>query len=193
MTAHVGDRDTVLQSTAYGRGAERAVARAMSRRTCERRRRGTVGGHEVPRGSVLGLAFAGIGLIVLAGVSYFALAGAASNDPTPPSAWPVYLTAACCLAAACLVVVVHGMRTAHRVAGPEYRLIQSLRRVRRGDLAFRVSLRRGDLLTDLAQECNALIDWLNQNPPRGATTGNDVVEVELESEAGEPVLAEARP
>ena len=55
----------------------------------------------------------------------------------------------------CLVV-----RWATRVAGPEFRLRRSLQRIRNGDLAFRVELRRGDLLGGLAEECNLLVDWL---------------------------------
>jgi nitrogen fixation/metabolism regulation signal transduction histidine kinase len=96
------------------------------------------------------------------------------------------------LLVACLVVVVQGTRMAYRVAGPEHRLIQSLRRVRKGDLAFRVSLRRGDLLSGLAQECNELLDYLNTNPPSGAKTGTDVVDVAFEDEVREATLEEAR-
>ncbi len=76
------------------------------------------------------------------------------------------------------VVVVQAMRVAHRVAGPEYRLIQTLRRIRTGDLTVRAHLRHGDLLRGLATEVNELVEWLNRNPPDGATTGGDVVELE---------------
>ncbi len=192
MTGTVGDRDMVSLSTLHGRGAELTVTRIMSRRTCERRRAATVGVESAARGSVFGLAVAAVLMVVLTGVSFVALSSAASADPAPPTRWPVYLMAASCLTLACLIVVVHGMRVAHRVVGPEHRLIQTLRRVRRGDLSFRVSLRRGDLLADLAHECNALIDWLNQNPPIGATTGSDLVDVGIEAEAQGPVVEEAR-
>lgn len=93
------------------------------------------------------------------------------------------------------VVVMQAMRVAHRVAGPEYRLIHTLRRVRSGDLTVRVHLRRGDLLRELAEECNAVIEWLNANPPRDARLGGDLVEMTAEAEeaewlaAGEPVDA----
>lgn len=83
------------------------------------------------------------------------------------------------LASAALVMVQAG-RMAVRVEGPERRLIQALRRMRSGDLSFRVNLRRGDPLVGVARECNELLDWLNANPPAGARVGGDIVEVEDE-------------
>lgn len=76
-------------------------------------------------------------------------------------------------------VVWQCVRLATRVAGPEYRLRRALRRIRSHDVGFRVNLRRGDLLGGLARECNELLDWLNENPPAGARTGGDVVDVEV--------------
>ncbi|MFO1077671.1 MAG: hypothetical protein U1E73_08085 [Planctomycetota bacterium] len=80
---------------------------------------------------------------------------------------------ACCAACA----VFFAWRAATRVAGPEYRLVLAMQRIRRGDLSFRVHLRRGDLLVPLARECNELLEWLNRNPPQGAVTGGDLVAV----------------
>lgn len=80
------------------------------------------------------------------------------------------------LASAALVMV-QASRIASRVEGPERRLIQALRRMRGGDLSFRVHLRRGDPLTAVARECNELLDWLNANPPAGARVGGDIVDV----------------
>ncbi len=76
-----------------------------------------------------------------------------------------------------VVVLVQSVRLAARVAGPEYRLRRALQRIRTGDVGFRVTLRRGDLLTGVAQDTNALLEWLNLNPPQGVRTGSDVVEV----------------
>lgn len=81
------------------------------------------------------------------------------------------------LLACASVVVLQSARLAGRIAGPERRLVQALHRIRAGDVAFRVNLRRGDLLGGLATECNALLEWLNANPPAGVRTGSDVVEV----------------
>lgn len=80
------------------------------------------------------------------------------------------------LASAALVMV-QASRIASRVEGPERRLIQALRRMREGDLSFRVHLRRGDPLAGVARECNELLDWLNANPPPGARVGGDIVDV----------------
>jgi len=95
-----------------------------------------------------------------------------------PSLVPLFVSAAVFLLAAGALVVLQARRIAERAAGPENRLIQAIRRVRTGDVAFRVHLRSGDLLADLADEFNGLLDWLNVNPPAGVITGSDVVEVE---------------
>lgn len=75
------------------------------------------------------------------------------------------------------VVVAQCLRMSERLAGPEHRLRAALQRIRTGDLGFRVTLRRGDPLQELASECNALLDWLNENPPAGARTGTDIVQL----------------
>lgn len=69
------------------------------------------------------------------------------------------------LVASAAVVVAQSLRLASRVAGPEYRLCQTLQRIRRGESGFRVKLRRGDLLTGLAGECNELLEWLERKKP----------------------------
>jgi hypothetical protein len=81
------------------------------------------------------------------------------------------------LAATSAVVGIQSVRLSNRVSGPEFRLRQALQRIRTGDVGFRITLRRGDLLVALAHECNQLLDWLNRNPPNGAHTGGDIVEV----------------
>jgi hypothetical protein len=96
------------------------------------------------------------------------------------------------LASAALILV-QGLRLAHRVSGPEYRLIQVLRSIRAGDLTVRAHLRRADLLHDLAGECNALLEWLNANPPNGAITGGDVIEIEHASAPEAELLEVAQP
>lgn len=165
----------------------------MGMRSWERRKSQGIATDPTSRRPVLVLGTIALGLLALTAMSHVALDAAASDAAAPPDVAPIYLTAVCCLIVSCLVVVVFGARTAHRLAGPEHRLIQSLRRVRKGDLAFRVSLRRGDLLTGLAQECNALLDYLNANPPTGAVTGNDLVDIAFEDEVRESTLEEARP
>jgi hypothetical protein len=100
---------------------------------------------------------------------------------------PVMLVAGSFLLASASLVVLQSLRMAARVAGPEYRLQQALQRIRAGDISFRVHLRRGDLLCGLARECNELLDWMNDNPPEGARTGGDIVDVGEMLDAAEPV------
>ena len=53
-------------------------------------------------------------------------------------------------------------RFTHRVAGPSYRLIESLKRVQRGDVDFQIRLRNGDFLTEVADEFNKTLEALQQ-------------------------------
>lgn len=114
---------------------------------------------------------------------------AAQGRPAELGLTPVYLAAAAFALASVVVVVVQALRVAARVAGPEHRLRLALQRIRAGDLDFRVHLRRGDLLGDLARECNELLDWLNANPPRGVRrTGGDTVELGVIEDVPPPAL-----
>jgi hypothetical protein len=125
-------------------------------------------------------------VVGLTGYCSHLLAEAESGRAAPIGTAALYVGAGCFLLASVAVVLLQAARVCHRVAGPEYRLRAALARIRSGDLTFRVHLRRGDLLTGLADECNELLEWLNRNPPSGATTGSDVVEVDalpLEAEA----------
>lgn len=133
-----------------------------------------------------GLALAIVGLTALC---RRVLGGAAELAAVPDHDVLLYLLAGTFLFAVGAAGFVHAAGLARRVAGPEHRLIESLRRLRSGDLTFRVCLRRGDLLGGLARECNEVLEWLNANPPRGARTGSDVFDVEQME--GEPIEADA--
>lgn len=78
-----------------------------------------------------------------------------------------------------MVVFSYAYRLMSRLVGPSFRLIDAMKRVRTGDIGFRVHLRRGDMLVDVANEFNRLLDWLNTNPPCDVTMGSDVVDVEV--------------
>lgn len=123
-------------------------------------------------------AFGGI-LVVTGGTAYFChslLRDATAGEPVAAT-WLFFPLAVLLVTGSLVVAVFQTVHAANRVAGPEQRLMQSMQRIRRGDLAFRVHLRNGDLLAPLARECNELLDWLNRNPPAGATVGSDVVAV----------------
>jgi hypothetical protein len=110
------------------------------------------------------------------------LTAAADGREPPIGGASFWLAVVAFFAAAAGAIVLQCVRLASRVAGPEYRLRRAMQRIRGHDVGFRVSLRRGDLLSGLARECNDLLDWLNENPPEGVRTGGDVVEIEAERE-----------
>lgn len=154
------------------------MARLLGRRG-ERRSRVQVGDRGGPRaiGVMFPLVVLAAAVVMLTLFCHHLLVAAADGEAVEVGTLPLYVAACCFLLAAGAVVVLQSIRVAQRVAGPEYRLIQSLRRIRAGDVSFRIHLRRSELLHELAAECNALLDWLNHNPPVGARTGTDVFEV----------------
>ena len=113
------------------------------------------------------------------------LVEAAAGQQVAIGSLPLLVIAGGFLFASASVVLLQSMRVVAKVAGPELRLARAMQRIRGGDISFRVHLRRGDLLTGLARECNELLDWLNENPPDGARTGGDVVQVEEEESMAE--------
>jgi HAMP domain-containing protein len=62
-------------------------------------------------------------------------------------------------------VVVQALRVSHRVEGSAYRMIKTMERVRQGDLAQTVTLRKKDHLQELAAELNRLIGWIRTQVP----------------------------
>ena len=112
-------------------------------------------------------------------------------DAQLPSLVPLFLSLLGFVIVSAIVVVLQALRFSHRIAGPAYRLLKSMERLRSGDLAFRVHLRKGDHLVELADELNRVLDYLNEHPPRGATTGSDIVEVEADEPEPELELAGA--
>lgn len=116
--------------------------------------------------------------LVLTDYCHQLLATAGQAAPVLVDRLTVSLVLGAFLLAAAALVVVQAARVAARVDGPERRLVDALRRMRDGDLTFRVHLRRGDPLGGVARECNELLDWLNAHPPVGARVGGDIVDVE---------------
>lgn len=191
------------------RGAHRRLAsvetRASSRAVRHRRRTRILGVEEsLQRRTVRGVALAPCAIVVLAvlAIAVFCstlLEEAARSRVSLPSLVPLFGALLGVLAATALVVWFQAVRMAQRLAGPAFRLVKSLQRMREGDISFRVHLRRGDHLTDVAAELNNVLDWLNQNPPRGARTGGDLVQVgrreksPAPSQVATPAAAEVLP
>lgn len=64
----------------------------------------------------------------------------------------------------------HALKLSHRVAGPAYRLRETLRAAREGDLGIRAHLRKGDYLTETADALNEFLGWLESHPPAAEQT-----------------------
>jgi hypothetical protein len=131
-------------------------------------------------GAVILIPTVGLALctVIVAAFCRKLLAETMRADVELPSLVPLFVSVLVFFVIASFVVAIQGLRFSHRIAGPCYRLCRSMERVRDGDIAFRVHLRKGDYLTEVASEFNRLLDWLNDNPPTGVRTGGDVVEVE---------------
>ena len=118
-------------------------------------------------------------------------------DAELPSLIPLLLAVLLFFVICSIVMAIQGLRFSHRIAGPAYRLCKSLERIRSRDIGFRVTLRKGDYLTELADELNQTLDFLNANPPAGMRTGGDVVDVRPDaaretSEEEREAVAQAR-
>lgn len=59
-----------------------------------------------------------------------------------------------------VVIPIVGMIISHRIAGPAYRLRQSMKRIMEDDLGFRVKLRTGDYMKETANVFNEMLEHL---------------------------------
>lgn len=98
------------------------------------------------------------------------MAEASANDAELPNLSPVFFLVVVFELVAAVYLMVNSLKVSHRVAGPAYRICKSLERIRSGDLNFKVNLRPGDHLTEIRDELNLLLDWLNTKPPAGCVT-----------------------
>ena len=90
-----------------------------------------------------------------------------------------------------LIILNQALRFSNRVSGPAYRMCKSFEQIRSGDVSFRVKLRKGDHLTEVADSLNELLAWLEAHPPQGIET--KPAEGEASAEADEPVTAGTSP
>jgi methyl-accepting chemotaxis protein len=63
------------------------------------------------------------------------------------------------------LAVIQAVRYSNRVIGPAVRIKRSLQQIRAGDLETPIKLRKGDALTDVADELNRLMEHLRRNTP----------------------------
>lgn len=95
---------------------------------------------------------------------------AMATDSELPNLMPLFYLVIAFELLAGFFLLFNALKESHRIAGPAYRICKSIERIRSGDLAFTVKLRQRDHLTDVADELNRLLDYLNENPPPGAVT-----------------------
>lgn len=134
-------------------------------------------------------AFPLAGLTFLATLTvYFCLKlmdDAAAAEATLPHLEPLLATVICLTAGIAAVILYVALRFSHTVAGPTYRIVESLKRMQRGDLDFRVQLRRKDFLTEIAEEMNRTLPAL-----RDQVQGHSDETAEADADqGGEPVAA----
>lgn len=95
---------------------------------------------------------------------------AIAMDTELPALMPLFYLVIAFELLAAIFLMVNSLKISHKVAGPAYRICKSIERIRGGDLAFSLELRKGDHLTTIKDELNKLLDWLNDNPPAGCVT-----------------------
>lgn len=122
----------------------------------------------VRRIALLPLAVLCLAAVAMAYMSSRVIDEATRSSVELPSLAALLMTMLTFLLAAGALTTVQALRYSHTVAGPTYRLQQSIRRIREGDLDFRITLRRDDELTAIADELNALIETLGAQ--RGVDT-----------------------
>ncbi|HEX6811574.1 MAG TPA: hypothetical protein VF384_08130 [Planctomycetota bacterium] len=67
-----------------------------------------------------------------------------------------------------VLIVLEALRYSNRVVGPVMRITRVLRQIREGNLGETVTLRKGDVLTDVADQLNALIEHMRKGAPAGS-------------------------
>ena len=73
-----------------------------------------------------------------------------------------------------IIVFVVSVMYSHQIAGPAYKLENSIKRITNGDLTFEVSLRRSDNLKELASALNGLLDKFRTTLKNAQSLSNDI-------------------
>ena len=97
------------------------------------------------------------------------VAEAAACDVQLPNLSLLLISVVCMTCSMACSTLYVAFRFSHRVAGPSYRLIESMKQIATGDLSFRVRLRNGDFLKEVADQMNVMLDALEQQQGSCAT------------------------
>ena len=103
--------------------------------------------------------------LAVASVSATFVANARDVGESYPNLKPLFIALFGFLGSMALLILFVALRLSRRVAGPTYRLMQSILLMRQGDFSFRVRLCKGDLLTELVEELNLTLDVLEKKLP----------------------------
>jgi nitrogen fixation/metabolism regulation signal transduction histidine kinase len=118
--------------------------------------------------------------IVLMGISFrLVLLQAAAADVVLPSIYGLLISMAAFVFVAAFVTVNMAVRISNRVAGPIYRLNQSMEQLRKGEENCRVTFRKGDYMLDTADVFNALAETIEAERKQN---GQESVEAEEKEE-----------
>jgi nitrogen fixation/metabolism regulation signal transduction histidine kinase len=84
-------------------------------------------------------------------------------------------------------VVVLGLRSSLKVAGPIYRLKKAMAEVESGNLSVRIRLRQGDQLTEVAEAFNRMADTLKARAEPPDEEGEEEGEADVPEQGGQDV------
>jgi len=102
---------------------------------------------------------------------------AEAADVYLPSLLPLFISVLGFVVASGTIVVWCAFRFSHRIAGPSYRLVQACHQIRNGDRTFRVNLRDGDHLLEVAQALNEVMDWIAETYPDPQSASTEAASV----------------
>lgn len=106
------------------------------------------------------------------------VADAAAAESELPNLGLLLMAVICLISAMAGAILFVAFRFSHRVAGPTYRIVESLKRMRAGDFGFQVQLRDGDFLGEIADQVNETLVALRagqggeRQPPAAADAGS---------------------
>ncbi len=80
-----------------------------------------------------------------------------------PTISPTMLSIVGLVAIAIGTILFLALKISHKIAGPSYRIRETMKAVRNGDLSCRARIRKGDYLRDVADELNDFLDWVEEN------------------------------
>ena len=119
---------------------------------------------------VLGLSVLPLAVILVAAIAMWIFGNrlfeeAKQSNADLPSLGAVTMIQYLFVVATGALAVIQALRYSNRVVGPAMRIKRTLLQIRAGDLETPIKLRKGDALTDVADELNRLMEHLRRGTP----------------------------